>query len=126
MRKEVEAPPAKLGALAKALVYYEINHLPKRGITSKEIVDKYKLGEVWYEYEGSKRRVNLSGQLVRNELNSYFKKFKIAKLWNRRTGDYVKRDGFIVFVNWGQNPDLQIDAATNLPDRAKWLKDHDR
>jgi len=126
MKEVISAPTTSVGAMARAATYYEINHLARRGITSKEIVDRYGLGEIWYSYDGQDRRVNMAGQLVRNELNRYYKAHKVNKLWSRKTGGYVKREGFIVFVKPGTFPDLEVDAAQGLPDRAKWLKDHDR
>jgi hypothetical protein len=119
-RVQYSAPTTPIGAIARAAVFYEVAHIPKRGFTSKEIADKYHLGETWYEYEDSPRRVNLATQLIRNDLNQAFKERKIMKLWSPRTGKLVKRDGYIVFVPPGVFPDTQVEYGIGLPDRHRW------
>ena len=120
--KVTEAPtPEKVGALCEAVVYYMVDHLPRRGITSQEIVDRFGLGSTWYVYPGSHRRVNMSGQLVRNALNRYFKENRLVKLYSPRTGDYVKRNNCIVYFK----PNIlkeQVAYGDRLPDKRKWVK----
>lgn len=119
-RKEYSAGTTPIGAIARAASYYEVAHIPKRGLTSKEIADKYHLGETWYEYADSPRRVNMAEQLIRNELNAAFKQRKVMKLWSPTTGKLVKRNGYVVYVPPGVYPDTQVEFGIGLPDRRKW------
>lgn len=96
-------------------------HLPKRGITTDEIVEKYHLGEAWYEYEGQPRRVNLAGQLIRNELNRAYQQRKVVKLWSPRTGKLVRRGQCIVFFKPDVFPDKQVEFGVGVPDQ-RWMR----
>lgn len=106
--------------LVKAAVYYEINHIPRRGITSKEIAERYSLGNIWYEYEGDPRRVNMVEQLIRNELNRYYKERAVVKMWNSRTGKLILRDGYIVYFKPDVFPKRQVEYGVGLPDPRRW------
>lgn len=119
-RREYSPATAKIYAIAQAATYYEIAHIPRRGITSKEIAEKYALGEIWYEYENSPRRVNMSEQLVRNELNKAFKERRAVKMWNSRTGGLIKRDGYVVYFKPDVFPKRQVEHGVGLPDPRRW------
>ena len=106
--------------IAKLATFWEVNHIPRRGITSKEIADKYGLGETWYEYEDSPRRVNMSEQLVRNELNKYFRDRTVVKMMNFRTGKLIHRNGYVVYFKPDIFPMKQVEYGQPLPD-GRWF-----
>lgn len=119
-RKEYSAGTTPVGAICRAATFYEINHLPRRGITSKEIAEKYHLGEVWYEYDDSPRRVNMVEQLIRNDLAQGYRERKLMKLWSPTTGKLVRRHGYVVYVKPGVFPDTQVEFGIGVPDRRRW------
>lgn len=119
-RREYTPATAKIYAIARAATFFELAHIPRKGITSKQIADKYALGEIWYEYENSPRRVNMSEQLVRNELNKAFKERRVVKMWNSRTGKLIKRDGYIVYFKPDMFPMRQVEYGQQLPD-GRWF-----
>lgn len=119
-RREYVPATTPIGAIARAAAFYEIEHCPKRGITSREIAEKYALGESWYEYEDSPRRVNMVEQLIRNELAKAYRAHKLVKLWSPSTGKLVRRKGHVVYVPPGIFLDLQVEHGIGMPDRKKW------
>lgn len=119
-RREISPAGTSLYMIIQAAVFFEVHRIPKRGITSKEIAEKYSLGEVWYEYENSTRRVNMVEQLIRNQLNKYYKERQLVKMWNSRNGRLIHRKNYVVYFKPDLFPDKQIEYHIGIPDRYKW------